>query len=131
VLVADWNGHVGGGMVRRYDAAGIQIAAYFVGDALGYECGIGRDRPCFFPWALGLDPDRASVWVADHVSGEIFRFELMSGVLIGQFAGGHCDDFLRPCAVTGMAVVAEPTAATAAAITVPPTTVAAQPSVDR
>ena len=59
VLVADWS--PGPGVVRRYSSSGAQVAAYAVADAFGNQCGESGTAPCFFPWALALDPDRTSV----------------------------------------------------------------------
>src|SRR5262249_25467605 len=54
-----------------------------------------------------------SMWVADNVSGEIFRFDLAGGSVLGSFQGGDCTDTVSSCAVTGLAIVGEPTAAAA------------------
>jgi YDG domain-containing protein/MBG domain-containing protein len=112
MLVADWN--LGTGVVRRYTSAGTQVGAYTVANAFGNQCGDSGTAPCFFPWALALDPDRTSFWVADRVSGEIFKLALDDGTVLTRFLGGNCDDPSSACAVTGLAIVGEPTAAAAA-----------------
>jgi uncharacterized repeat protein (TIGR01451 family) len=107
VLVADWNFAGNSGLVRRYNSAGTQVMAYTATDAYGSQCGPDGAQPCFYPWALALSPDHASVWVADNVSGEIFQFDLAGGGILGSFVGGECSDFYSSCAVTGLAVVGE------------------------
>jgi parallel beta-helix repeat protein len=103
----------GMGVVHRYGSDGAQVASYTVVDALGSQCGQNGEAPCFFPWALALDPDRTSFWVADRVTGEIFRLALGDGTVLARFVGGNCADPVSSCAVSGLAIVGEPTAAAA------------------
>src|SRR5262249_10159450 len=89
LLVADFNFSGTSGLFRRDapgpDSTATQIMAYSTTNAFGAQCGPDFAQPCFFPWALALDPDRASFWVADNVSGEIFRFDLASGDVLSSF----------------------------------------------
>src|SRR5262249_701524 len=80
-------------------------------NADGLQCGPDQLQPCFFPWALALDPDHSSVWVADNVTGEVFKFDLDTGAKLDAFQAGICTDVLSPCQITGLAIVGEPTAA--------------------
>ncbi len=111
VLVADWNGYVGAGRVRRYDSFGVQVREYTAVNFYPSSCGDNGDQPCFYPWAVVLDPDLSSFWTNDYISGEVFRFDLSTGNLISSFQAGVCDDEFSACAVTGLAMVGEPTAA--------------------
>ena len=117
LLVADWNQGQGTGLVRRYDQGGTQIAAYSVADALGLQCGTDATGPCFFPWSLALDPDRTSFWVTDFLTGEVFKLALADGAVLSQFFAWNCMGADAPCNVTGLAVMGEPTAATAGPVT--------------
>ncbi|HXJ81649.1 MAG TPA: MBG domain-containing protein, partial [Candidatus Methylomirabilis sp.] len=126
LLVADWNFAGNSGLVRRYlpgpDSTATQVMAYTTTDALGAQCGPDFAQPCFFPWALALDPDGTSFWAADNISGEIFRFDLAGGTVLTSFQGGDCSDAVSSCAVTGLAIVGEPTAAAAAPSATPSVT---------
>ena len=115
VLVADWYESDVTGLVRRYKKVGEQveqIQIYVAADAWG----------SFYPWALGLDPGGTSFWAADALTGEIFKFDLDSGLVLGQFVGGECGDSVGSCEVTGLAIVGEPRAAAATAKATPPVT---------
>ena len=101
VLVADWYDWEGTGLVRRYSSAGVQMQIYVGLDSWGG----------FYPAGLALDPDGTSFWAADAFTGEIFRFDLATGAVLGQFTGGECGDWYSPCAVIGLAIVGEPRAA--------------------
>ena len=117
VLVAD-NGAFTEGVVRRYDGnvvsgTGTHVETYAGEDALGSFCGVNGDAPCFFPFALNLDPDGVSFWTADNATSEVFRFAIggPGTPMQPRFCGAEeCDDFTH--FVTGLAVVGELTAAT-------------------
>src|SRR5262249_38777587 len=119
VLVADFNGRDGAGLVRRYDSSGAQVRTYVAINAYGQ----------FFPWALVLDPDGTSFWVADNVTGEIFHFDLAGGPPVAFSRAGDCADFYEPCAVTGLAIVGEPAIA-APPLPASPTTITASITAD-
>src|SRR5262249_37451041 len=100
------------GLVRRYNSSGALMKTYAAVNAAQPACGPNADQPCFFPYALALDMDRASFWAADNVTGEIFRFDLNSGDVLDSFRAGDCNDFHSTCNVTGLAIACEPRAAT-------------------
>src|SRR5262249_22986449 len=123
-----WNqGSPGPGVVRRYDEARTQVATYSATNVFGNLCGTSGTAPCFFPWALALDPDRTSFWVTDFLTGEVFKLALADGAVLMHFFACPAD---APCNATGLAIVGEPTAATAGPVTVTATITAANKPYD-
>ena len=81
-----------GNRIYRLDANGQVMQTYFgpYGD--------------FF--ALNLDPDGTSFWTAFYAQGHIYRVDIESGEVLTQFTAGPL-----PRALSGLAIVGEPTAA--------------------
>jgi len=61
-------------------------------------------------YALSLDPDNTSFWVADEFSGQVYHLDIASGAVLGQFDGQELDGFVEGVTVAGPIVAAKPPA---------------------